>query len=159
MSSGLRGVIRGIGRQPWFAKLGKAIVPVDRAIQLATRGRLTATGVQVVPQLLLTVTGRKSGRPRTTPLLYIRDGEDFMVFGSNWGDEHHPAWTANLLADPDAVVTLKGRRIPVKATLLDGAERDRIWRQVLVVWPAYEGYAARAEGRTIRVFRLTPAQS
>lgn len=79
-----------------------------------------------------------------------------MVIGSNWGRPDHPQWTANLLADPYATVTLHGRTVPVRAGLATGAERDRLWRLGLDVWPAYQTYARRAAGRDIRVFRLAP---
>ncbi len=152
---GYADVIRRLGHQRWFARLGRALVPVDRAVQRASGGRWSVIGKGVVPELLLTTTGRRSGLPRDVPLLYARDGDDYVVTASNWGQAHHPAWSGNLLATPTAAVTLEGERIPVTAELLEGAERERVWSLVTKVWPAYDTYAARA-GREIRVFRLSP---
>jgi deazaflavin-dependent oxidoreductase (nitroreductase family) len=148
-------LIRRLGHQRWFARLGRALVPVDRAVQRASGGRWSVIGKGVVPELLLTTTGRRSGLPRDVPLLYARDGGDYVVTASNWGQAHHPAWSGNLLAMPTAAVTIEGERISVTAEMLEGAERERVWSLVTTVWPAYDTYAARA-GREIRVFRLSP---
>lgn len=89
------------------------------------------------------------------PLLYARDGDDIVVVGSNWGQARHPSWSANLLADPAAVVEVDGERTHVRAALCTGADRDRAWALLFEVWPAYATYDRRA-GRDLRVFRLTP---
>jgi len=108
-----------------------------------------------LPVLDVTTTGRKSGLPRTNPLTYAPDGDGFAVIGSNWGQTTHPAWSANLLTHPRAVVRLKGRTIPVDAQLTSGAERERLWGLLTHVWPPYAEYAKRAN-RELRIFRLTP---
>jgi deazaflavin-dependent oxidoreductase (nitroreductase family) len=77
------------------------------------------------------------------------------VVGSNFGKEHHPAWTANLLAHPEATVGYRGTVVPVTAELLDGDARDRAWADLRRVWPLYDRYEDRA-GRSLRVFRLAP---
>jgi deazaflavin-dependent oxidoreductase (nitroreductase family) len=152
-------VIRSLGHQRWFAAFGRKAVPIDRWLQRTTGGRVTVIGRSALPTLLLTTRGRKSGRPRTVPLLYARDGDRFVVTASNWGQEHHPAWSGNLLACADATVSLPGRReIPVRAALVEGAERDRVWPLVIRVWPAYDTYVERS-GRVIRMFVLTPVVS
>jgi deazaflavin-dependent oxidoreductase (nitroreductase family) len=149
-------VIRLLGHRPWFATVGRAAVPVDRWLQQRTGGRVNILGRIALPTLLLTTTGRKSGEPRTVPLIYAHDGDSFVVTASNWGQSHHPAWSANLLADADAVVALPGGRdVPVRAVLAEGAERERVWSLVTTVWPAYDTYVERS-GRDIRVFVLTP---
>lgn len=148
---GLRSLVRGLGHRRWFARLGPVLVPADRLVARVTGGRLIALGL--VPSLLLTTTGRRSGRPRTTPLLGVPDGDAFLVIGSNWGGPRHPAWALNLLAHPDASVVHKGRRFPVRAQPLTGPDRDRAWRLALRQWPAYRTYAGRA-GRELHVFRL-----
>lgn len=113
-------------------------------------------GRLALPTLLLTTTGRKSGLPRTVPLLYAPDGDKFIVTASNWGQQNHPAWSGNLLACNEATVALPvGRQIPVRAALAEGAERDRVWPLVTRVWPAYDTYVERS-GRAVRVFVLTP---
>ncbi len=149
-------LLRRLGHQRWFARVFRTLVPVDRLLGRATGGRFVALGLDGLPSLLLTTTGRRSAAPRTSPLLYAPDGDGYVVIGSNWGQPQHPAWTANLLADPVATVTLHGRRIPVLATLATGADRDRLFDLALRVWPAYQTYQHRAAGREIRVFRLAP---
>lgn len=148
----LRWLVRRLGHRRWFARLGPVVVPADRLVARVTGGRVVALGL--VPSLLLTTTGRRSGRSRTTPLLGAPDGDAFIVIGSNWGGPRQPAWALNLLARPDAMVVHKGRRFPVRARLLAGAERERAWRVALRHWPAYQTYAARA-GRPLYVFRLS----
>ncbi|MFI5493653.1 nitroreductase/quinone reductase family protein [Actinoplanes sp. NPDC051859] len=148
-------LVRRLGRQRWFAALGRRLAPLDGRLYRLTGGRWSVIGRQVLPQLLLTTTGRKSGLPRTHPLLYATDGDAYVVVGSNWGQAHHPAWSVNLLADPQARVTLGEREFAVRATLTMGANRDRLWQMVQQIWPGYDDYATRADGREIRIFRLT----
>jgi deazaflavin-dependent oxidoreductase (nitroreductase family) len=150
---GLRWLARTFAHRRWFARLGPVLVPADRLVGRLTGGRLVALGL--VPSLLLVTTGRRTGQPRTTPLLTVPDGETFLVIGSNWGGPRHPAWALNLLADPAAAILRKGRRLPVRARLLAGAERERAWQLALREWPAYRVYAERA-GREIHMFRLCP---
>jgi deazaflavin-dependent oxidoreductase (nitroreductase family) len=149
-------LVQSLGRRRWFAALGRRLAPVDRRVYQLTRGRWSLIGRHQLPTLLITTTGRRSGLPRTQPLLYATDGEGYIVVGSNWGRAHHPAWSANLLAQPAARVTLGDREFGVHATLTAGAERDRLWQMAQRVWPGYAAYAERADGREIRVFRLTP---
>ncbi len=144
-----------LGHQPWFAAVGRRLVPVDRALQRITKGRIDKLGRRSLPTLLLTTVGSKSGLPRTVPLLYAADGDSYVVTASNWGQQHHPAWSGNLLANPEASVEIGGRKIPVRAGLAEGDERARLWSAVTAVWPAYDTYETRS-GRHIRVFLLTP---
>ena len=146
--SRIASLARAMGRHRWFAVVGRAYVPVDRLVARLTRGRVVALGM---PSLLITTTGRRSGEPRTQPLLYTADGDGFVVIGSNWGQQQQPAWTANLLAQPDAVVTVHGR---VRGRLVRGDERDRLWARLLDLWPAYAAYETRAGGRELRIFVL-----
>ncbi len=144
---------RRMGSTRLFALVGRAYVPFDRWLGRLSRGRAVALGL---PSLLITTTGRTSGQPRTNPLLYAADGDAFVVIGSNWGQAHHPAWSGNLLADPNATVVVRGKELRVRARLAEGAERERLRGLLLSVWPAYQAYEARAEGRTLRIFRLEP---
>jgi deazaflavin-dependent oxidoreductase (nitroreductase family) len=148
-------LVQRLGHQRWFATVGRWVTPVDRWLQRRTRGKLTTAGWHPLPYLLLTTTGRRTGQPMTQPLLYARDGDDYVVVGSNWGQAHHPAWTANLLARPDAVVSVDGRAAPVRAVLAEGADREHLLDELTRVWPAYRTYQRRAAGRDLRVFRLT----
>jgi deazaflavin-dependent oxidoreductase (nitroreductase family) len=147
-------LIRRLGHQAWFAATARRLVPVDRWLAARTGGRWSVIGRHGLPSLRLTTIGRRSGQPRTQPLLYTGDGDAFVVVGSNWGQQHHPAWSANLLAHPDATVTVGDTPIPVRAVLASGAERDRLWTMVLKTWPAYRTYEQRAAGRDLRIFRL-----
>ena len=153
MMSAVSALARRLGSKRWFATVGRVFVPLDAMVGRLTRGRLVAMNLRDLHSLMLTTTGRRTGRPRTTPLLYAEDGDAFVVVGSNWGQPHHPAWSSNLLADPDAVVMLGGTAIPVRAALIEGPERERLWGLMRSLWPAYSAYEQRA-GRDIRVFRL-----
>lgn len=93
--------------------------------------------------LLLTTTGRKSGRPRTVSLLYERDGDRMVVVGSKGGSDTPPAWLVNLKADPHVTVQLGRRRFAALARVADGAERDRLWPIMVGVWPSYARYQAQ----------------
>ncbi|HCT80855.1 MAG TPA: nitroreductase family deazaflavin-dependent oxidoreductase [Micromonosporaceae bacterium] len=149
----LRRIVKHLGHQSWFAKLGKAIVPLDKGVTKLTGGRVVALGL--LPSLTLTTTGKKSGLERSQPLAYTPDGDDIVLLGSNWGGPKHPAWSYNLLANPRAKVRVKGKTYSVTARLVTGAEREAMWQLALQVWPAYATYAKRAPHREIRVFHLT----
>ncbi|WP_421742243.1 nitroreductase family deazaflavin-dependent oxidoreductase [Cellulomonas sp.] len=151
----LTSAVRRLGRTRWFARAGRVTSGLDRRLQKASRGRWSILGRPNLPQLILTTTGRRSGEPREAVLLYAVDGDGWVLIGSNWGQEHHPAWSGNLLADPRATVTVGGVTTPVVATLADDTERTRLLPALHAVWPGYEHYAARA-GRELRVFRLSP---
>jgi deazaflavin-dependent oxidoreductase (nitroreductase family) len=150
----LNSIARRLGNRWWLARFFRWAVPVDLIVARLTRGRVVTFGA--VPALLLTTTGRRSGRPRTTPLLYVRDGDAYVVVGSNWGKLRQPDWALNLRADPLATATVEGRRIPVRASRAVGAERERLWARLVREWPAYETYLRRCAGREMMVFRLAP---
>lgn len=134
----------------------RKLTPLDRAVMERTGGRYTVLGPLGLSTLLLTTTGRKSGQPRVSPLLYLRDGDHIVLVGSNFGQEKHPAWTTNLLADPHAKVTLAGQTIDVVATLAQGVERDDYYRRFEAMLEVYAAYKGRT-GREIRVFSLKRA--
>ncbi|BFU46627.1 nitroreductase/quinone reductase family protein [Krasilnikovia sp. MM14-A1004] len=150
----IRTLTRRMGRQRWFATAFRLLVPTDRLVGRLTRGRVLSLGL--VPSLLITTTGRRSGQPRSNPLLYVRDGDAWVVVGSNWGQTHQPAWVHNLTADPNATVTVGGAEHAVRARRVDGAERDRLWALLVAEWPAFPVYAERAGDRPIEMFRLEP---
>ena len=126
------------------------------AYMMRTDGRLTALGPIGAPTMLLATIGRKSGAKRLSPLLFARDGGSLIVVGSNFGQDHHPAWTGNLLANPKATVKLGGKDVPVNAQLLEGAEAEDAYQKMNDVAAVYSVYRGRT-ARSIRVFRLTPA--
>jgi deazaflavin-dependent oxidoreductase (nitroreductase family) len=152
-------LVRRLGTRRWFAALGSRLSAVDRRLYRRTKGRWSVLGRHELPTMLITTTGRRSGLPRTQLLLYAIDGDGYVVVGSNWGQAHHPAWSSNLLTQPAARVTMGDREFGVHAALAVGADRDRLWRLVLRMWPGYAAYAERADGREIRIFRLTPTSS
>ncbi len=103
--------------------------------------------------LLLTTTGRKSGQQRTTPLIHVADGDGrWVVIASKGGAPEDPAWFDNLEADPDATIQVKADVIPVRMSVAEGPERDRLWRMMTDVWPAYDDYAAKTDRRIPVVF-------
>ena len=133
----------------------KVVPPVDRLLSKVTGGRVVLSG-SLVPSLVLESTGAKTGQRRTSPLACLpEDGGSFLVVGSNFGRDPHPAWTANLKANPDATVSYRGRTIPVRATLLDADGKAEVWPRLTAVWPNYDRYT-EVSGRDLRVFRLEP---
>jgi deazaflavin-dependent oxidoreductase (nitroreductase family) len=141
-----------------FAKVAPHVIPaLDRAVHRLTGGRYLLS-TQMLPGVILTTTGARSGLPRRTPLACMPedDGTSWLLVGSNFGRPGHPAWSHNLLAHPDAVISWKGRDVPVTARLLTGQERARAWTALLEFWPPYATYQARVT-REIRLFRITEA--
>ncbi|GAC1571058.1 MAG: nitroreductase/quinone reductase family protein [Candidatus Dormibacteria bacterium] len=153
------GLFAKIGTAVASTKLGsraiRAVMPLDRKVLLRTDGRRTVLGPLGAPTMLLETIGRKSGQPRLSPLLFARDGDSIIVVGSNFGQEHHPAWTGNLIAHPEAVVIAGGARVPVGATLLEGEAAEAAYQSMVEVTSVYAEYRHRTD-RAIRVFRLTP---
>jgi deazaflavin-dependent oxidoreductase (nitroreductase family) len=146
------------GRTRAFAAVHKRIAPFDGWLFRVSRGRLSTARLVGVEQVLLTTTGRKSGLPRTVPLVCIRDDDGHgIVVGSNYGQERDPAWALNLLANPDAALQPAGggAEVPVRARVAEGDERARLWERIVRTWPAYDTYAERTS-RDIRVFVLEP---
>jgi len=108
------------------------------------------------PCLVLTTTGRRSGRPRTVVLVYVLDGDRWVVVGSNLGSRRPPAWLLNLQDAPDATVTIAGRRTSVRATVASPEERERLWPIVdRRNYGQYGRYQAVAD-RTILLVILEP---
>jgi deazaflavin-dependent oxidoreductase (nitroreductase family) len=111
-----------------------------------------------VPVLLLTVTGRKTGKRRTTPLLYGRDGDNLVVIASKGGDPRHPSWYLNLRgAEAEAEVEIGRERRRVRARDAEGEERERLWARMVSLYPPYAEYQ-RKTTRLIPVVVLGPAQ-
>ncbi|MEV6277370.1 nitroreductase/quinone reductase family protein [Nocardia sp. NPDC051832] len=137
----------------WFIR---TITPLDRAVLERTDAKYTVLGPIGAPVILLTSTGRKSGQPRTQPLLYVHDGDVLYVIGSNFGQAKHPAWTGNLLADPAATVAIAGERIPVTAMLVPDADKERVFARFVEVTGAYAAYRDRTS-RDLRIFALRRA--
>ncbi|MFB9903927.1 nitroreductase family deazaflavin-dependent oxidoreductase [Allokutzneria oryzae] len=151
----LTALARRLGRKKWFSDLGRAFVPVDLAVQRRTKGRISLLALLGLPSMLLTTVGRKSGQPRPVPLLYVPHPRGFIVTASNWGGPKHPAWSSNLIANPEVDALVRAKTVRVRAELADGELREELWGMITRHWPAYDTYAERAGERRIRVFLLT----
>ena len=141
---------------PFLVPLKRIIPAVHLAVFRASNGRF---GSKLAGQdmLLLTTTGRRSGKPRTVPLLYVPDGETYVVIGSNWAGPRHPLWVSNLLAKPEARVQVRSKRRRVMAHVAAGEERERLWALVTSQYSEYNEYARRIGGvREIALVVLTP---
>jgi F420H(2)-dependent quinone reductase len=108
-----------------------------------------------VPVLLLTTTGRKTGRKRTTPLLYARDGNRLVIVASNGGRPLDPSWWRNLKHNPIATVQVKNVNQTVYAQQAIGSEKDRLWQMMASLYPSYDDYQNRTN-REIPVVVLRP---
>lgn len=138
-----------------FMRVGPKIVPhLDRVLHKLSGGRIIMSA-GMLPSLVLTTTGAKSGLRRTTPLATKPENSSWYVVGSNFGRDSHPSWTANLIAEPDAEISFKAKDTPVRAHLLTADEKAEIWPRMVKFWPNYDLYVERS-GRDLRVFRLDP---
>jgi F420H(2)-dependent quinone reductase len=128
---------------------------LHRSVYRLTGGKI---GGQIVklPVLLLTTTGRKSGRPRTQPLAYTRAGDGYAVIASKGGAPQHPLWYLNLRANPLAQVTVGRETREIRARDAEGEEREWLWRALADVHPGYDKYAQKTN-RRIPVIVLEPA--
>ena len=152
-------LMRRLGRTAGFAKVYSRVGPViDPKIRDLKDGRVMAA-VYGFPILALHSTGAKSGQPRDSMLVYVRDGDDVMLIGTNFGQPKHPGWTANLLAHPDAAVEIGPVRLAVHAEMVDAATWEQMFPRFVAVYPGYANYLGRREGLTPRMFRLTPVAS
>jgi deazaflavin-dependent oxidoreductase (nitroreductase family) len=103
--------------------------------------------------LLLTTKGRRSGRPYTTPLQYLNDGDDVVIVGSNAGNARHADWWLNLLADPWAEMRIGRETFRANVEEVLGEERERLWQRLVEWYPSYGEYRKRTE-RRIPVVKL-----
>jgi deazaflavin-dependent oxidoreductase (nitroreductase family) len=127
------------------------------AIYKASGGRLghTVPGTPI-RILLLDHVGAKSGTRRTSPLFYVRDGEDVVIVASKGGYPKNPAWFYNLKANPDTTVQLGSEHRQVHARVAKPDERERLWKLAVKAYRGYEDYQARSKGREIPLVILEP---
>jgi deazaflavin-dependent oxidoreductase (nitroreductase family) len=148
-----------IGSIPWLPRFLPQITAVDKLIQRVTRGRLTLLRIAGLPNLMLTVKGRKSGVPRTTPLLCVPHGDGQLIAGSNFGGSRPPVWVVNVRAAAErgepVHVRVHGHSHRAAPREITGAEREQLWAHMVRTWPNYATYAERTD-RTIPVFLLEP---
>lgn len=151
----IKGFFHWLAGTELFMRAGPRIVPkLERLLDRRSGGKPVGGD----RSLVLLATGARSGQQRRTRLACVREPDgSLLVVGSNFGAERHPAWTANLLANPRAAVVFQGREFPVTARHLTGEDRAAVWPGLVAGSPFYERYQARS-GRELRVFRLTPEQ-
>jgi deazaflavin-dependent oxidoreductase (nitroreductase family) len=121
----------------------------------ATNGRIGHRHPGLPPMLLLDHVGARSATRRTSPLVYARDGEDYVIIASKGGFPQHPGWYHNLLANPDTTIQVGSRRLSVHARVATPEERPRLWQLAVKTYGGYAGYQQRA-GREIPVVVLEP---
>jgi len=143
--------LSGPARLAW--KLGSG---AHAGVYRATGGKLFGR-MGKSPIMLLNTVGRKTGRKRTSPLLYVMDGEDFVIIASKGGAAAHPAWYLNLRANPEATVEIGDREVQVEAEVVDPEEKARLWQKMVEMYPAYDDYQ-RKTGREIPLLILHPVE-
>ena len=143
--------LSGPARLAW--KLGSG---AHAGVYRATGGKLFGR-MGKSPILLLNTVGRKSGKKRTSPLLYVMDGEDFVIIASKGGASAHPAWYLNLMANPEATVEIEDREVRVRAEEADSEEKSRLWQKMVEMYPAYDAYQEKTE-REIPLLVLRPVE-
>jgi F420H(2)-dependent quinone reductase len=134
----------------------RVVAGAHKALYRATGGRVAAR-IWGLGVLLLTTRGRKTGRARTTPLCFLRDGDDLVVVASNGGMDWSPSWWLNLLREPHATIQIGRTRRPIRARQATPEERARLWTQLTSIAPGYIGYQARTS-REIPLAILQPAE-
>lgn len=132
-----------------------AFVTTHVAAYRLTGGRIGGS-FRGVDTLLLDHVGRRSGKRRTNPLLYVTDGDDLVIVASKGGSHRHPAWWLNLRDSPRTMIQVGGRRREVIARQADPDEKERLWPRLVEIWPDYETYQRRTS-REIPVIVLSPA--
>src|SRR5690554_2570029 len=127
-----------VSRTRTFRRVSPRVLPpLERVLKRITGGRVQVSGL-LVPTLVLSSVGARSGKIRDTVLMYTPDGRGrAIVAGTSFAREKHPAWTYNLLVNPDAVITVRGRRLAVRAIPVADADRGVAWQRIERQWPGY----------------------
>jgi deazaflavin-dependent oxidoreductase (nitroreductase family) len=140
-------------------RVGTALVKVISKANVwayrATGGRVGGRFLRGAPVLLLTTRGRRSGQPRTAPLLYLADGDRIAIVASKGGMSEHPLWYRNLQASPECEVEVGRERRAVRARVATAAEKRELWPKLVAMYRDYDDYQARTE-RDIPVVILEP---
>jgi deazaflavin-dependent oxidoreductase (nitroreductase family) len=138
-----------VGR--WVAR--RVAPRIDPTLLRLSNGRVSSA--MVTPELLLTTTGAKSGKPRTTPLTYFTDNGRVIVVASNYGGRRHPSWYFNVKAHPQVTITARGYTGTFVGDEVTGTERDRLWELTTAFIPSYADYKELAGRRTIPILAFT----
>jgi deazaflavin-dependent oxidoreductase (nitroreductase family) len=155
-----RGVQRVAATRPGAWVLARLLPPLDRVIHRTSGGRTSApkllTGLSV---LMVTTTGRRSGRQRVTALIAAPVGsDDLALLGTRFGQPGTPGWVHNLEGDPNLVLEYRGRTCRAMARPATGEQLEQIWTSAGSLYPGYASYRDRVTDRSIRVFVLEPAE-
>jgi deazaflavin-dependent oxidoreductase (nitroreductase family) len=149
--------------RPWTKReeqIGSVVVKVmsglNTFVYRLTGGRVGGRFMRGAPVLLLITVGRKSGEKRTAPLLYIKEGNDYVVVASKGGMSHHPLWYRNLEANPEVEIELGRDTIKARGRRAGDAEKKALWPKLVAMYPDYDDYQARTD-RDIPVVILTPS--
>jgi deazaflavin-dependent oxidoreductase (nitroreductase family) len=144
---------------PTQEKIGKVVV---RAMSVANTwvyrlsgGRIGGTFRGGAPVMLLTTIGRKSGQPRTAPLLYLREGENVVIVASMGGMSKHPLWYRNIEANPDVEIEIGSEKTKMRARRASDEEKAALWPKLVAMYSDYDQYQARTD-RNIPVVILSP---
>ncbi len=150
--AGADDAIAKIVTKDWFRAIAPKTIPrMHKAMNRLTRGRFVPGA-----GLVLYTTGAKSGQRRESPLEAVPSTEGtWVVVGSNFARERHPAWTGNLIANPECEILVRGKTMPAMATLLEGDAREEAWQQALAHFGGWQAYTDITD-REFRIFRLTP---
>jgi deazaflavin-dependent oxidoreductase (nitroreductase family) len=140
---------------PWIAKHNELYRTDPEKAHMWDSAELGGPGL--LPTLLLTTTGRKSGDPRSLPLIYGKHGDSYVIIASKGGMPSHPVWYLNLEAKPECELMVGAKRVSARARVAEGDERAQIWQEMTKIYPPYDEYQERAGGRTIPVVVLDPA--
>ena len=137
-------------------RLARALIATAVRLYRWSDGRIGGTAAGRSPVLLLTVAGRSTGRPHTTPVSYFAHDGGYLVVGSGGGAKAEPQWMRNLRATTAAHIQVKAAQHDVSVRVAEGDERDRLWRDVVITRaPSFAAYEARS-GRTMPIAVLTP---
>jgi deazaflavin-dependent oxidoreductase (nitroreductase family) len=139
-----------------FVGTSRAVTRLHPPVYRLTGGRGPIGRNFGVQNVIVTMTGRRTGRPREVPLYAIPDGDRYIVIGSNAGDDREPVWVGNLRAEPRATLRVGRRRWAVLAREAEGTERDRLWGLAAAAYPGFEVYRGMTD-RPIPVIVLEPA--
>ncbi len=140
----------------WQWRIWNQLTRTHSAVYRASRGRIGGS-YRGAPILLLNHVGRKSGKWRTIPLLYLPDGEDLVIVASKGGSHKHPGWFLNLREMDETTVEVGGETKPVRVRIADPEERTRLWPRILDLYADYAAYQRRTD-REIPVVILSPIE-
>ncbi len=154
LAMGYKDLMNQFAQTRFGAAVGRTFAArVDPWLYKVSGGKFTSVGPQLVPQMIMTTIGRKSGQERTVQVAYTIIDGDIYIVGSNFGQEHHPAWSANLIANPDAEIRIGRHTQTVTAESLSDDDKTAVWNKLVANVPNYGTYVTRTN-RNIRVFRL-----